>query len=97
VPGQTRSATLGTRTRTGRHTTAAPYLRRTHARAATDAHTRTRGRQRQRGPPLGFSSAVLAARRPHAVMLLSGAIHMANQQDLLLELDFFGRALAVQD
>jgi hypothetical protein len=47
---------------------------------------------------LGLSSAPLAAGRPHAVMLLSGVTHMANQQDLLLlELDFFRRWLALQD
>jgi dipeptidyl-peptidase-4 len=49
---------------------------------------------------LRFSSALLAAGRPHAVLPLSGVTHMTPQQDvaenlLLLEVDFLRRALGL--
>jgi dipeptidyl-peptidase 4 len=49
---------------------------------------------------LRFSSALLAAGRPHAVLPLSGVTHMTRQEDvaenlLLLQVDFLSRALGL--
>ncbi|MGE5289629.1 MAG: prolyl oligopeptidase family serine peptidase [Micromonosporaceae bacterium] len=49
---------------------------------------------------LRFSSALLAAGRPHSVLPLSGSTHMASQEEvaenlLLLQVDFLKRALGI--
>jgi dipeptidyl-peptidase-4 len=49
---------------------------------------------------LRLSAALLASRRPHCVLPLSGATHMASQEDvaenrLLLEVDFLRRSLGI--